>query len=65
VNKWDINREMTDQIENRARRAGARIAGRIRYDCGVTTAQMQERAVVETKTACAEDFRNVWNDLNL
>ncbi len=32
VNKWDINPEMTDRIEEKASLAGAKIAGRIRYD---------------------------------
>jgi len=65
VNKWDINIEMTERIENAARRTGARIAGRIRYDRAVTLAQMQERAVVETEAPCVEDIQIVWNELGL
>lgn len=65
VNKWDINDEMTQQIEAGARREGARVIGRIRYDRGVTTAQMQGRAVVETDTPAAEDIREIWNQLAL
>jgi MinD superfamily P-loop ATPase len=65
VNKWDLNPEMTDRIEAMARTAGARIAGRIRYDRSVTLAQMQERAVVETEAPSAEDVRNVWGQLGL
>jgi len=63
VNKWDLNAEMTERIEDKARRAGARIAGRIRYDRAVTLAQMQERAVVETEAPCAEDIRQIWNQM--
>jgi len=65
VNKWDLNVEMTERIEDQARQAGARIAGRIRYDRAVTLAQMRERAVVETEAACAEDIQHVWNELGL
>jgi len=65
VNKWDLNAEMTERIEDKARRAGARIAGRIRYDRAVTLAQMQERAVVETEAPCAEDIRQIWNQIGL
>jgi len=65
VNKWDLNAEMTERIEDKARRAGARIAGRIRYDRAVTLAQMQERAVVETDAPCAEDIRQIWNQIGL
>jgi MinD superfamily P-loop ATPase len=64
VNKWDLNPEMTQLIEEKARLAGARAVGRIRYDPAVTRAQMLERTVVETRVQCADDFRGVWNELN-
>jgi len=65
VNKWDINPEMTERIENRARESGARVAGRVRYDRAVTCAQLQEQAVVETSTPAAEDIRHIWHELRL
>ncbi|NVN90785.1 MAG: 4Fe-4S dicluster domain-containing protein [Desulfuromonadales bacterium] len=65
VNKWDLNPEMTERIEASARKAGAHIAGRIRYDSEVTMAQIQERAVVELDAPCAGDIRQVWNALGL
>jgi MinD superfamily P-loop ATPase len=63
VNKWDLNPEMTERIEKEARSAEARIAGRIRYDPAVTSAQMQEKAVVETDAPSGADVREVWNHL--
>ena len=65
VNKWDLNPRMTEHIEAKARQAGARIAGRIRYDRAVTLAQMQEKAVVETDAPCVEDICAIWNRLEL
>jgi MinD superfamily P-loop ATPase len=65
VNKWDLNPEMTARIENKARQAGARITGRIRYDRAVTLAQMRERAVVEIEAPCVEDIQGIWNQLGL
>jgi MinD superfamily P-loop ATPase len=65
VNKWDLNAEMTERIENKAYQAGARAVGRIRYDRTVTLAQMQERAVVETDGPAAEDVRHIWDNLSL
>jgi MinD superfamily P-loop ATPase len=65
VNKWDLNAEMTERIENKAYQAGARVVGRIRYDRTVTFAQMQERAVVETDGPAAEDVRHIWDQLGL
>jgi len=65
VNKWDLNPEMTDRIEHKTRQAGTRIVGRVRYDRGVTEAQIRERAVVEIAAACGEDIRGIWNQLGL
>ncbi|MFO7570562.1 MAG: ATP-binding protein [Smithellaceae bacterium] len=65
VNKWDINPEMTMQIEQKAREAGAFIAGRIRYDRAVTKAQIAQKAVVETDAACAPDILHIWKNLNV
>jgi MinD superfamily P-loop ATPase len=65
VNKWDLNPEMTERIENSARQAGAEIAGRIRYDRAVTLAQMQEQAVVELDAPCVEDIKQIWSNLGL
>ncbi len=64
VNKWDLNPEMTGRIEDKARKAGARIAGRIRYDRAVTLAQMRGLAVVETGASCIADIQHVWNELS-
>jgi MinD superfamily P-loop ATPase len=65
VNKWDLNPEMTERIEDSASRSGAKIAGRVRYDRAVTAAQLQERAVVETAAPCVADIQQVWNNINL
>jgi MinD superfamily P-loop ATPase/wyosine [tRNA(Phe)-imidazoG37] synthetase (radical SAM superfamily) len=65
VNKWDLNPEMTERIEDLARRSGATIAGRVRYDRAVTAAQMQELVVVETAAPCVADIQQVWKNINL
>jgi MinD superfamily P-loop ATPase len=65
VNKWDLNMEMTERIEAEAHRAGAALAGRVRYDRGVTQAQLQGRAVVEVDSGpLAADIRAVWININ-
>lgn len=64
VNKWDLNPEMTERIEGHSRELGATVVGRIRYDRGVTTAQVQGKSVVEIDTPSAEDIRAVWSALN-
>jgi MinD superfamily P-loop ATPase len=61
VNKWDLNPGVTERIESEARRFGATIAGRVRYDRAVTAAQLQGRAVVEVHAGgLADDIRGVW-----
>ncbi len=64
VNKWDLNPGMTERIEEKARTEGASIAGRIRYDRGVTRAQVKAKTVVETRAPSAEDILNVWKGLS-
>lgn len=63
VNKWDLNPGIAERIEENARRRGAVPVGRIRYDRGVTRAQIQGKAVVEFDAACAPDIREVWGKI--
>jgi MinD superfamily P-loop ATPase len=60
VNKWEINPQMTDQIEKRAQSSGASLAGRIHYDRAVTDAQINGTTVIEFGGQAAEDIRQVW-----
>lgn len=63
LNKWDLNREMSDRIESRARKLGAQVASRIRYDHAVVQAQMEAKAVVEIEAPAAEEIRNLWREI--
>jgi len=63
VNKWDLNPEKAARIEEEAAGAGAKIAGRIRYDPEVTRAQIEAKAAVETGAPSAEDIRRVWKEI--
>lgn len=65
VNKWDLNPAMTERIEEQAGHAGARLAGRIRYDTGVTRAQISGLTVVETESESARDISQVWKNIML
>jgi len=60
VNKWDLNPEMTERIEEMAMKAGAQVAGRIRYDRMVTKAQIEEKTAVEKESAAGEDMAQLW-----
>jgi MinD superfamily P-loop ATPase len=60
VNKWDLNPQMTEQIEDLAAAGGAEVLGRIPYDRAVTAAQLQARAVVELGGQAAAAMRAIW-----
>ncbi|HOZ49790.1 MAG TPA: ATP-binding protein [Candidatus Hydrogenedentes bacterium] len=62
INKWDLNPEMTAAIEAEALSRRLAIAGRVRYDHGVTEAQIQRQSIVEyQEDGGAQDIRAVWN----
>jgi MinD superfamily P-loop ATPase len=64
VNKWDINPEMTGQIETAATEAGATVLARIPYDASITQAQIQGLSVVEHNTGPASTaIKNLWEKL--
>jgi len=63
VNKWDINREQTERIEEGAARAGARLVGRIPYDPAVTRAQVEARTVIEAGGPAAEEIARIWEKI--
>ncbi len=65
VNKWDLNPEMAERIEGKARQAGVLTAGRVRYDPSVTQAQIMKKSVVEIGGPGAEDIREVWKKLSV
>jgi len=61
VNKWDINKEMTEEIEKVAKAANAEVLGRICYDKKVTEAQISGISVVEAQNSkIAIETINVW-----
>ena len=64
VNKYDLNSEMAGRIEDQARKAGAKVVGRIRYDPAVTKAQIMETSIVEyTDAGVAQDVRSLWRNV--
>jgi MinD superfamily P-loop ATPase len=65
VNKWDLNPEMTQRIEQWADVHGLPVAGRLRYDLQVTRAQIHRQSVVEYATdGVAADVRQLWTNIS-
>jgi MinD superfamily P-loop ATPase len=64
VNKWDINPEMTEQIEEAATQAGATVLVRIPYDKSITKAQINGQSVVELNNGSAsQSIQTLWEKL--
>ena len=64
INKWDINPEMTEQIEAAATQAGATVLARIPYDKSITTAQINGQSVVELNDGPASThIKTLWEKL--
>jgi len=61
VNKWDLNPDITAEIEAQAQQHGIEVAGRVRYDNAITEAQIKKLSVVEySENGVAEDIRKLW-----
>ena len=61
INKWDLNPDVTSEIEREAQRRGLGVAGRVRYDRAVTDAQIRRLSVVECQqNGSGQDVRRLW-----
>ena len=61
INKWDINEDLTLEIEALARRRGLKLAGRVRYDRAITEAQIRRQSIVEyAADGVTADVRQLW-----
>lgn len=64
VNKWDINPELTEQIENESRLSGATVLGRIPYDRAITAAQIAGQSATEYGDGPASKaIQGIWEKL--
>jgi MinD superfamily P-loop ATPase len=63
INKWDLNPDLSGEIESRARERNVQVVGKIRYDCAVTRAQIRGQTVIEHGGDAAEDVRSLWKRL--
>lgn len=64
VNKWDLNVEMSRDIEATAQQRGLELAGRVRYDRAVTEAQVRQKTAVEYRQdGSSPDIRAVWEQV--
>jgi len=61
INKYDINKNQSTEIENESSTKGIPVVGRIEYDKAFTEAQIEGVSVVEyTERAVAKQIRDTW-----
>ena len=66
INKYDINPELTEQIESEANNEGISVLGKVRYDSAVTKAQIKGQSVVEfTDGGVSKDIGDLWEKVSL
>ncbi|HNW15713.1 MAG TPA: 4Fe-4S binding protein [bacterium] len=64
VNRWDVNSEMTDNIEEYVHGEGASFIGRVSYSSDFTDAQILKKTVVEYKNGMTyEEIHSIWKKL--
>ena len=64
INKFDLNPDMAEQIEEDTRKCNIKVIGKIRYDKAFTKAQIMKCSVVEyTGGAVTEDIKALWRNV--
>jgi MinD superfamily P-loop ATPase len=65
INKYDLNRDMTETIEGYARDKGLPVVGRIPFDPSFTEAMVQKQTIMEYDTNCnaAQEVKGIWERL--
>jgi MinD superfamily P-loop ATPase len=64
INKFDVNPDMVERIEEDARNRDIKVVGKIRYDEAFTKAQILKSTVLEyTGGAVSEDVKALWRNV--
>ncbi len=64
INKWDLNPQIAAEIEMQAQDQGIGLAGRVRYESAVTTAQIKRVSAAEHLSGgAAKDIQHVWETI--
>ena len=65
INKYDINLENTEKIENRCREKEVQVVGRLPYDKTVTAAMILKKSVAEHDCGeVSKEVSKMWNKVN-
>ena len=62
INKYDLNEELSSQIEAKSAELNARVVGKICYDPAVTKAQIMKASIVEyTGSLISQQIKSQWS----
>jgi MinD superfamily P-loop ATPase len=65
INKHDLNKENTSDLEKMAKKKGADNVGMVPYDTDFTKAQLAGQTIVEYgEGVCAREIENIWNKVS-
>ncbi|MCF8039328.1 MAG: (4Fe-4S)-binding protein, partial [Desulfohalobiaceae bacterium] len=65
INKFDLNLEQAEEIDNFARATHIEMLGRVPFDPVFTWSMIQGQNLIEhsPESASAEEIRNIWNKI--
>lgn len=64
INKWDLNRGISKELERLSQERSVKIAGRIPYDPDLTRAQIRKETIVEySRGVAAAEIRRAWTEV--
>jgi MinD superfamily P-loop ATPase len=64
INKYDLNPDISDEIEKVSKSKGLRVVGKIPYDLEVTEALLEKKSIVEYSGGkITQEIKNIWNRL--
>ena len=63
INRWDLDPEGADMLEQSCRKAGHAFFGRVPFDADMILATNQKRAATECDTPLARCIRGIWDNI--
>ncbi|MCD6097993.1 ATP-binding protein [bacterium] len=61
INKWDINKEVTENIEKTLKKLNVPLIGKIPYDRAFTEAQIHKKSIIEfAESTTTKTIKNLW-----
>ncbi|MHC1632129.1 MAG: ATP-binding protein [Methanotrichaceae archaeon] len=63
INKYNLNLDVTHQIEDRCQKMGVEVVGKLPFEPKVVDAMVSEKAVVETDGPVSEAIKDLWKEV--